>query len=740
MVSAAAQVRISEVCTDAGDFGWQRYEQWAWSKGVQHTVESLYKPDEVLPPGQYELQVHTAAVVTGREPTEAPETVRAGFTVGAPAGFPAIPPATATDTDRAAYPLGGPLCDLSTYTERSMPAPGERPWYRRYDTAVRFTEPYLTRMYLEAGRELRVSVFDAAGAELRPATRHVWSSTDAASDAWSTQWVRTLNGDGTDPCATVDLDRVVRPEQVVAGAGEPLAPQQLHRSELRAVGDTGTVTVHRFDFVTSRYASLTQHAASFDGRCRSHPTSVSATALALPARAQADMFATALASTAADALPAVLRNARDTRKKATTGTPTTGDLDAADAALTALLDLRDQLVVGTARVFGDLWAACFESAPPATLPAGLRVSVLTPAGPTGATPERVLLLESPEPLAWERISARATYNAALPLSRVSASIDRGFGHPDAGFDIEHGGLRWHAGVELWVSQGVVRARADEPLDVSVLVDRAGTVELELDIDAGATATVATVPALAGGPVTKGPSASGASVTVTLAAPTGTGFQRVRITGAGVGIRTVGVTEPFIPGPAAGPLRLCGIRLPTSTAPLDHEVIVIAMAPVANLSGYTVRWVDALNPAAAELYAELPAVGLDDGHRLRLVPGRATAPVTDDALVSAGGPGTAPPTAGAVYQLIDPAGNIVHQGVALATPSAATPTSGNLLVPFPNADRTRAFLVPPNAAPAIGRGHWNLRLDQLGDAGIDLPVWSVAGRTVTESAMLAFSVL
>jgi hypothetical protein len=734
LVVAASQVRIAEVCTDAGAFGWARYEQWSWRKGVLRSVESMYRPGEVLPQDTYELRVHTTTVITGKSPAELHETARATFTVGAPPGLASPSPPPVGGFAAGIYPQGGLLCDLDTYVERTMPAAGDRPFYRRYDTAVRFNEPYITRMFLEAGRELTVDVVDAAGRELRPATRHVWGGTEVRLDAWTTEFVRTLNGDGTDPCAEVDLDRVVRPETVTAGAGEPLAPARLHVSQLRAEGTTAETVVHRFEFVTSRFTGLIQHAASFDGRVRTRPVGGSPTPLGLSARAEADLFADYANPAWSGSLAALVTDARTKQAKATTGTPTSTDLDAAATAMTELRDVRTLLATETVRRFGFLWAASFGTDPPPPLPTGLRLSTVTPAVAANVTSATVLLVESPEPIPWNHLTVRAAKVATVPSRRTVTAIHEGFGRPDRGAVVEFDGRWWHAGVELWVREGTLRARADEPLGVKLDLDRATKVELTLAIDTGCKATVSTTPALPGGVITAAPSTSGGPVVVTIAPPATAPLTAVTLTGEGVGVRGAMIIEPFVPSHPTGPLRIGSVVLPKTTQDLDHNVVLVATGPTPNLDGYTIRWTDAFAPAGSDLYAELPAIALADGQRLRLIPGRASASVMDDALVSAGGPGSATPPTGAVYALYDPAGTLLHEVAVLPTPAPATGKAG-LLVAFPNADGTRAFLVPPPQGNAIASGYSALQLELAGDAGPDLPVWSVAGVPVKEQVTL-----
>jgi hypothetical protein len=127
---------------------------------------------------------------------------------------------------------------------------------------------------------------------------------------------------------------------------------------------------------------------------------------------------------------------------------------------------------------------------------------------------------------------------------------------------------------------------------------------------------------------------------------------------------------------------------------------MAMAPV-SLQGWSVRWVDPATGGASELYALCTAnLPLTEARRVRLVPSLASAPTTDDALVLAGGTGTAPPPTGAIFQLLDPAGTCVHEYAAMSAGGAA-----RALAIIPDADGSRAFLSPPRSQAALAPGFW-----------------------------------
>ena len=49
-ISAAAIVRVREVCTEAGDFGWQRFEQWAWRESIRRSLSRFTSDAFSSPP------------------------------------------------------------------------------------------------------------------------------------------------------------------------------------------------------------------------------------------------------------------------------------------------------------------------------------------------------------------------------------------------------------------------------------------------------------------------------------------------------------------------------------------------------------------------------------------------------------------------------------------------------------------------------------------------------------------
>ena len=349
----------------------------------------MTREDPVLAPGAYTLSVLAGARTEGRDPGFAWEPQQnSAFTVGPP---PGLPTPTGTIEGNRHYPAGGPLADLSVYVRTTVPAAGERPAYRAYDVGVEFTEPYVSRMFLAASAGLTVAVTDPNGIDRRSGAPNVWGrGPEVRLGEQETRFVKTLNGDGSSLCAPVDLTTLVRDEGISAGAGELLAPSTQHVAALRTVDGR---TAYRFAFTTSRFADFRHHLARADGRARRRD--------AVGVGTPVDLTAALSTVDAATAAYAAARTA------ATTGTPTAAQLDAYPVAALALANARAALAATRAAGFATLWEAAFAGPPADPLPEGVEI--------THVPQLSALLLESAEPLAWERIVPALDVATVTPL-------------------------------------------------------------------------------------------------------------------------------------------------------------------------------------------------------------------------------------------------------------------------------------------------------------------------------------
>ena len=713
---STARLGVTGPCHDAGPFGWRRQEQWTWRRSMRAATERLSQVDPVLPAGDYTLSVLTGVEITGADPGSAwdPQTDTT-FTVGVPPGL--TTPTGDTDADRH-YPAGGALADLTPYVETTVPVAGERSAYRSYDVGVAFTEPYVSRMFLGAAAELTVAVVDPNAVDRRAGAPNLWGhGPEVRLEEQETRFVKTLHGDGTRLCAPVDLTTLVRDEGLSAGAGELLAPATQHVAELRATGHARPA--YRFAFTTSRFADFRHHVALADGRARRHAANGTGTA---------DMGALAVAL---DAATGAVRSAvlayEAARTSATTGTPTRAQLDAYPAARRALRAAREALAATRAAGFDALWQRSFAEPPQPGLPDGVELIHITGVG-SAAAPVDALLLESAEPIRWERteVVVEAATATAPPLRlRV---LDAG----DVG-DPDRGAFRWsgvdaRTDVELHTHLGVAAPRVAGAWTLELTVPEAGRVLVRVTVGAGGTATLTGLGGGAGAPATTGPTGAGGPVPLEV---TGTALTGFRLIGRDMAVLSAEVEEPFEPVPASGPLRLTRGVLP----PAAGRRRTAWMSPPTP----TPRWLGTgsrgptcgTSSVGGDYHVFAPGTSIRDGRTARVYGGVATTPADGGVDLYAGGTVGLLPGTGVVFRLFTPDGRVVHELVTL--PDSVFVAAPPVRV-WANGDMTRAFLLTGSTPP---KGFGRLRLRWLREAAPDLPRLSVGGVVATESATVSF---
>ena len=701
VVTAKRQVSIDQVCIEAGDLGWRRFQQWTWQERTRRSVESFYQESPVLAPGDYRLDVVTGwADVRATE--DAPTTWTtdsAHFTVGPPPGLESGGGET--------YPGGGPLNYLSTYVARTLPAPGQRPFYRSHDIAVEFSQDYVSRMYLGADSALTIAVVDANAADVRVGTQNLWGQgRELAISAEEETWIRTLHNEGTSRCASIDLARVRRTEAVSAGAGELLRPASLHRAEIRA----GTTAVFAFDFVTSRYASFAHHIAAFDGRLQRIDVSSTADAAGF----NSDLRAAVATWTAAASQLAATTSAVQT------GSAGDVEFEAWHAATDNAAEAHDQLQVARENAFAATLAALgVPDGRPA--PQHLEVSA---AG-------NVILIESDEPLDWDRLDVEITRTDAVPQQRRIVTFDpTEVGSPDVG-TFRHRGIEWTTSAELWGRHRGAASRVGTAwtLDFDVVASR---VDLVAHLPPGESATIEglTPPA---GPVTFNTEDMARVQRESLALA---GRHRLRASlSPGTALLAVEIVGPWRPVAPSGPVRISSVRLPESNSDHRHFVEVIAFADT-DLTGWRLDWSDAVDPKGWSSYHRFASsTTLKDGRVARIY-GHGPPPNPPAGLdIHTGGTVGIPPSTGLILRLVDPTG-VVRAEAAAMPQVGSVAVNGYVIVP--NGDGTRAFLIAPG--DRIEPGWWTLAFTYHRDAGAGLHVLSVGGDTSPEHSSLSFAVL
>ena len=719
-------VQVTRVCYDTGDLGWQRLAQEQWQETLQQSIEWLYREDPVLPPGDYRLEVVTAVQTGGAGPGTSWSNATANFTVGPPPGLGT--PTGNSDQDKR-YPHGGPLNDLGTYVESSIPALGQRPFYRAYDVGVAFNVPYVSRMFLAAGKELTIAVVDSNDRDRRSGSRFFWGEGETLALAREEEdWVTTLGADPTTQCPTVDVDRVAaRTEEVSVGAGELLAPAELHAGELRATGSTSDL--FRFEFVTSRFADFVHHMATFDGRCR--PITGARSGAFDPAKVSA-------IATVGVELGHAYSNYVNTRALATTGSPTREQLDAFAAARVAIRQALEAWRKARVDAFNDVWNAYFDGPPDVTLPRGVEVARVLPA--SGSTAPAVLLIESPEPIPWDRTIPFLTRSDAVPLRLRNLPIIRAtFGAPDAGTTFGYADLTWTTDVELRVvewhaGEEGVQPRVPGPWTLTIDTPGARAIDVVLLVAAGGSAQLHGEGLGVGPDLAQGPTAPESPAALRIE---GQEVHRVRLTGTGTTLVRLVVVEQFRPVPPFGDVRLLRAVLPTAPGD-DHHYVEITTSSDIDLSGWAIRWFGALAPQGPDQYHKFVALGstLRDSQIARVYGGLATPPTVSGVTGYAGGAIGTLPTSGCVFQLVDPAGRVAHEIAVLPPPASDFAGAWAIARLAVNDDSTRALILP--FFGSIDPGHWQLRLGMMRRGWPETQILSVGGDTSPEQFVLGFT--
>jgi hypothetical protein len=379
-------------------------------------------------------------------------------------------------------------------------------------------------------------------------------------------------------------------------------------------------------------------------------------------------------------------------------------LDAYPAALQALRTVRAALAATRADGFDGLWAQAFASPPQPELPDGVEVTHVTGLG-SAATPVDALLLESVEPIRWERTEAvlEVVTATAQPLRiRVLQAADAG--------DPDRGAFRWagvdtRTDVELRTRLGVVGPRVAGAWTLELSVPDARRVRVQLTVAGGGTAKLTGLGPGTGGSAMTGPTGAAGPVTLEV---TGTALTVARLTGTGLAVLSVEVEQPFEPVPASGPLRLTRGVLPPAPGPATHSVDVAAYADT-ELAGHRITWTDARTPSVGgDYHLFAPGTSIRDGRTARVYGGVATTPADGGVDLYAGGTVGVVPTTGVVFRLLAPDGRVVHELVTL--PDSAFVAAPPVRI-WANGDLTRAFVLNGAVLPK-GTGRLRLRENPL----------------------------
>jgi hypothetical protein len=230
----------------------------------QVTAESIdqwYSEEEIFKANhRYKVTVSTQTTRSGPDGDDTQtQTATLTFRTAAPPALSPLVHWAGPDTGESGS--GNPYASLLAYVAQTVPADGQRPFYRTYDIGVTFNQNYVESMYTG---DVRIRLFApgdrevTTGAGLPSAWGHGRSHSLTQVDE---MWLEQLTVMG---CVTVDVDTdhiITSTTLTTNDAGLLLDPDLRHEARVMAAG----VEAHRFSFVTSRYRDFAEHMASFDG-------------------------------------------------------------------------------------------------------------------------------------------------------------------------------------------------------------------------------------------------------------------------------------------------------------------------------------------------------------------------------------------------------------------------------------------------------------------------------------------
>ncbi|MHB8270291.1 beta-propeller fold lactonase family protein [Bradyrhizobium sp.] len=257
---------LLRVCVTRLPFAGGLAAQQTLNSAFHQQVDVLKKPTFLLDPGQkYKLRLDWSASVKGMGDLQNWSESFSNFTE---LGFStALPPSLGTVSDTNVPPripstVKG-LDDLSLYVRRTIPVtqPANdqlpvltKPVFRGYDVTVEFNENYVDQLYLMAGRDLDLILFDRNNEAVRDALGQLIIVEDAWGNAptltlTNTQalWIEMFNAN---TCGLTPIDPMLIPTSKVLRASDAhvlaadsvyearLVPQLAHQAKIVATGWT----------------------------------------------------------------------------------------------------------------------------------------------------------------------------------------------------------------------------------------------------------------------------------------------------------------------------------------------------------------------------------------------------------------------------------------------------------------------------------------------------------------------
>ncbi len=297
---------------------------------------------------------------------------------------------------------GKPVNQLATYITRTFPRDGAKSFYYGYDIGVEFNEKYVERLYQN---KIRLRLKDRNGKTVEEPEGAWIESFIAGMPVLMPYGLLTyLHAKEEGGCAATEQPEVPAP-YLNFSFSKPCKPNSLYTAEMVTQASSEEVVLHTFQFTTSRYATFSEHILS------SYSTeTISPIVLPeIPLGREADLSAHKNGIDAVDAKRDEFRTIHGALNKY--------------RMLNELQALAEKGLLTTKKTFAFLdniaqrsfQKVHMEERP---LPDHFEIFAIPIKGDLG----NILLLESPEPIDWTRITAKVV----IPHLRPRRTMSLGF--------------------------------------------------------------------------------------------------------------------------------------------------------------------------------------------------------------------------------------------------------------------------------------------------------------------------
>lgn len=215
----------------------------------EHVTEQNFNGELFLKPSTfYRLKVNTSVDVDDR--TGVRESTN--YVYFRTDDGPGISSVSSTESEIELTHSGKAINELSTYIERTLPVDGALNFYHGYDVGVQFNEAYVEEMFQN---DIQIRFKDRNGRTLDEPTGDFIDGFLPLMHLGLLSW---LGEKEEGECTGSDQPETAAP-YLNFSSGLPFKPNSLYRAEMFTQTSLGEQDLHQFQFTTSRYASFTEH-------------------------------------------------------------------------------------------------------------------------------------------------------------------------------------------------------------------------------------------------------------------------------------------------------------------------------------------------------------------------------------------------------------------------------------------------------------------------------------------------